>query len=111
MHKHPPYGHIKLFLSLYLWTPNTTPARWVMPYMQAVLTRRVSSEGSSLEFCVIMFLKDQQNVAKGIGKVFVHVGIAIKKVSSCKHAKTDTLTYMVVTVSCKFYVTVKLDQS
>jgi hypothetical protein len=45
MHKNLRYGHIKLSLSLCLWTPNITTARWHVPYMQAVLTGRVSSEG------------------------------------------------------------------
>ena len=49
-----------------------------------------------------MFLKDQQNVAKAIGEVFVRVGIAIKKVSSCKHEKTGTSTYMGMAVSYIF---------
>jgi hypothetical protein len=49
-----------------------------------------------------MFLKDQQNVAKAIGEVFVRVGIAKKKVSSCKHEKTGTSTYMGMAVLCNF---------
>ena len=61
-----------------------------------------SFQACILEFCVVMFLKDQQIVAKAIGEVFVRVGIAIKKVSSCKHEKTGTSTYMGMAVSYNF---------
>ena len=64
-----------------------------------------------LEFGVIEFLKGKKNGAKAIGKVTLHVGIAIEKISSCKHAKTGTSTYMGMAVSYKIYVTAKFDQS
>ena len=47
MHKNPAYWHIKQSLSLCLWIPNTTPPCWLVLYIQAVLTGRVSGEGST----------------------------------------------------------------